>query len=114
MRDSADDQNKIRALFGGFLGLTYIVLGLVGSTIAIRGSDPIVFFWFPGSVRWGRAHPDGHVQRHEAAAALDRTRDGGSAGRWPSHRLVDRGPILSIALIVLRISRSPAPSTSAA
>ena len=27
--------------------VSYIVLGLVESTIAIRGSDPIVFFWFP-------------------------------------------------------------------
>ena len=34
-------------LLGGFLGLTYIVLGVVESTIAIRGSDPIVFFWCP-------------------------------------------------------------------
>ncbi|MEJ7793487.1 MAG: hypothetical protein WKF65_16095 [Gaiellaceae bacterium] len=34
-------------LLGGFLGLTYIVLGLVESTIAIRGSDRIFFFWFP-------------------------------------------------------------------
>ena len=49
-------------LLGGFLGLTYIVLGLVESTIAIRGSDPIFFFWFPALCGGGRAHPDGHVR----------------------------------------------------
>lgn len=101
-------------LLGGFLGLTYIVLGLVESTIAIRGSDPIVFFWFPALCGGGALILTGtfKVVRPPllsiglvTAGALA----GGLATAWT---IV--GPILSISLIVLRISRTSAPSTSTA
>ena len=107
---------KARAarLLGGFLGVTYFVLGLVESTIAVRGTDPIFFFWFPALCGGGALILTGTFKLVRppmlstglvTAGALA----GGLATAWT---IV--GPILSITLIVLRISRSPAPLTGAA
>jgi len=41
------------AILGGFLGIGFIVMGLIESAIAIDGNDSIVFFWFPALVGGG-------------------------------------------------------------
>ena len=101
-------------LLGGFLGLTYIVLGLVESTIAIRGSDPIVLFWFPALCGGGALVLTGMftVVRPPLLSIGLVTAGALAAGLATAWTIV--GPILSIALIVLRISGTSAPSTSAA
>ncbi len=41
------------ALLGGFLGVGFVIMGLIESAIAISGNDSIVFFWFPALVGGG-------------------------------------------------------------
>src|SRR5215212_9552922 len=96
-------------LLGGFLGLTYIVLGLVESTVAIRASDPILFFWFPALCGGGALVLTGTFKVvRPPTLSIGLVTAGALAGGLATAWTIV-GPILAIALIVLRISRSPAP-----
>ena len=99
---------------GAFLGFGYVVLGIVESSIAIAGSDPILFFWLPALCGGGVLILLGVFKLVSPA--------------WLSIGLVSVGalaaglatvwtvvaPILSIALIWLVVTRaSPAPASAA-
>lgn len=99
-------------LLGGFLGVTYIVLGLVETTIALRANDPIGFFWFPALCGGGALVLAGvfkNVRPPKLSIGLVTVGAlaGGLATAWT---IV--GPILSVALIFLSISSSPARAPS--
>ena len=97
---------------GGFLGLTYIVLGLVESTIAIRARDPIVWFWFPALCGGGALVLTGMFKVvRPPMLSIGLVTVGALAGGLATTWTIV-GPILSIVLIVLTIRRSPAQPTS--
>lgn len=114
MRESVDDRATATKALGAFLGLTYVVLGIVESTIAIRGSDPILYFWLPALCGGGLLILTGVLKVVRPAwVSIGLVTVGALAGALATAWTIV-GPILSITLILLIISRSSPGSASAA
>jgi hypothetical protein len=96
---------------GSFLGLTYIVVGIVESTIAIRGSDTILFFWFPALCGGGSLILAGmFTVVRPAWLSVGLVTVGSAAGGLATAWTIV-GPILSMTSIWLTMSRpSPGPA----
>ena len=99
--------NRQTAILGGFLGVGFIVMGLIESAIAIDGNDSIVFFWFPALVGGGLFVLLGVFKvLHPAWLSVGLVTIGAVAGAMAmAWTLIV--PLLAIALIVLVWRRQP-------
>jgi hypothetical protein len=95
------------ALLGGFLGIGFIVMGLIESAIAINGSDSIVFFWFPALVGGGLAILVGVFKVLEPARLSGGLVTAGAIAGGLAMAWTLIVPLLAVVLIVLVWRRQP-------